>query len=860
MGEYGLKIKNHAAGAIMEKMQGVRDIYDFTDAMLTNSLFLDYLKSAGLKIHKGVSTRQIIGVTFDYGTRSYEDEKKHLEKLIKMRGESEKLKKLLVDCEANKDKYKRYSPAELREKFYVDGFDIEYPNEVIHYVMLYRSVGKAKKGLCMFIDKRMYKKAHDYLWMGLKLPKKNAPIVEIGAYSSLVASTIVDKIQINPDDVLILKDVKSFFKTNVISIETDEQRHCVAKHLKDYEVCNEMFDGQALIDSSIFPEWADGYVLLRQHFTKCAAFNTNIQLFFQDYYGDKYDDAQVADMFGRWHKVKDIKMITTDNAIKWKKFAVTYDYWKERVLQNGGYWGIVKSTHESKLGDAQRMSYQIVNTLSEEIMDAVMQPSIDYVLKLKTDINTYIDYLRRNTSFANDYDVLIALYEQDHSFENSTYWKNRKNYVINTYVTDLKNGRLRQEADNCTIVGSPYALLLHAVGEDIEKDTTLEPEDGVNQCYSERFNDGEYLASFRSPQNARNNIGYLHNRITPEMKKYFNLGKLCIAVNMRCTDFQSRHNGADQDSDSVYVTNQLDIVNHAKNCYRDYPTIVNNIPKDTNIYSNELLNFAKIDNMLAASQLAIGESSNLAQISLSYSYNFDDQKYQDYVCILATIAQCAIDISKRTFNIDITNEIAYIRKQLDIDTHMLPEFWKATSMRGIRKQFKNYECMQQQISKVHNKINSELHCPMNKVFNIAIPRIATNTVMKPMSDYFVKIPSATNIQINKRIESLIRKYSLALYSDRPAGQQQEHDNYLLYRDDFEEMVEEIRNSVVPSKYVGLFSWLIDRAFIITPPIVKNRNKLSVALNKNRPLLLKCLFMVNPEALLACFSKNVVKEA
>ena len=34
--------------------------------------------------------------------------------------------------------------------------------------------------------------------MGIKLPKRNAPIVEISAYASLVGSSIVDKVKINP--------------------------------------------------------------------------------------------------------------------------------------------------------------------------------------------------------------------------------------------------------------------------------------------------------------------------------------------------------------------------------------------------------------------------------------------------------------------------------------------------------------------------------------------------------------------------------------------------------------------------------------------------------------------------------------
>ena len=54
------------------------------------------------------------------------------------------------------------------------------------------------------------------------------------------------------------------------------------------------------------------------------------------------------------------------------------------------------------------------------------------------------------------------------------------------------------------------------------------------------------------------------------------------------TCFQDRNNGSDQDSDSIYCTNQKDIVNWAKHCQKNYPTIVNNIPKDQNKYNNTL--------------------------------------------------------------------------------------------------------------------------------------------------------------------------------------------------------------------------------------------------------------------------------
>lgn len=205
----------------------------------------------------------------------------------------------------------------------------------------------------------------------------------------------------------------------------------------------------------------------------------------------------------------------------------------------------------------------------------------------------------------------------------------------------MKSGKLLQNAENLVIVGSPYAMLLYAAtgkSESVDEDDTFFVENGTIQCYTERFNSGEYLAFFRSPFNSKNNLTYMHNVYHKNLNKYFSLGRQCIAVNMIGTDFQDRNNGADQDSDSGYTTNQTDIVEHARLCYLNYPTIVNNIPKDKNCYRRTMDDYAKIDSGLANSQLDIGESSNLAQIAQTYACNFSDQNiltmYVYYLCSL----------------------------------------------------------------------------------------------------------------------------------------------------------------------------------------------------------------------------------
>lgn len=113
------------------------------------------------------------------------------------------------------------------------------------------------------------------------MPKNDASIVEASAYVSLITSSIIDTLNIHPDNILVLKDVDSTFNREVISVEIDDKRQCYSTRIKDYELSNTLFDGQALIDNSIFPEWGNGYVLLRNHMCKMAAFKSNIQLFFK---------------------------------------------------------------------------------------------------------------------------------------------------------------------------------------------------------------------------------------------------------------------------------------------------------------------------------------------------------------------------------------------------------------------------------------------------------------------------------------------------------------------------------------------------------------------------------------------------
>lgn len=558
MSEYGVKIKNIEAATLYEYNLGIRQKYLSTRAMMTNSLLLDFLKKNGLRISRTGTTKDVVCLTFNMGAKSSKTHIENLEAALRKTKNKDKSTYLQENIQRIKDLKKDFTgrtKEEIRTEYYEHGVDIPYyilnkdtdeyqVDEVIHYKMFYRSTGKAKQGSCMFINEKLYDKAIDFIRMGIELPKDNAPIVEISAYSSLIGSTMVDKVKIPPEDILILNDVNSSYTTKVISIETNNANHCIAKMIENYANHYDMFDGQALIDSSIFPKWANGYILLRQHFCKMASFNTDIQGFFKDYFADEYETAKVVDMFGNKHFAKDIKLITTNNAMKYLKWRdISYDYWCQKVHECGDYFGIVKTAHESKLGDFQRMSYQMINSLDISIIPQVTEKSINYIKQLKSDDDIYMDYLKRTSNFANDHEVMIALYKQNPKIIQSDYFKSRRNNIVDTYLRDVKSGHIIQDGDNLTLVGSPYAMLLHSVGEDVEKDIMFQHEDNTIQCYTERFENGEYLAGFRSPYNSKSNCCYLHNVKNKEAIKYFHFGKLIMAVNTLHTDYEDRGNG-----------------------------------------------------------------------------------------------------------------------------------------------------------------------------------------------------------------------------------------------------------------------------------------------------------------------------
>lgn len=143
---------------------------------------------------------------------------------------------------------------------------------------------------------------------------------------------------------------------------------------------------------------------------------------------------------------------------------------------------------------------------------------------------------------------------------------------------------------------------------------------------------------------------------------------------------------------------------------------------------------------------------------------------------------------------------------------------------------------------------------MNYLYNMEISKIRDNRTTLPMSRFFEKCNAENDRRKSKKVEELIQKYSFELYN---CNISENNDEYLVMQYNFDKLIEDIKQINISRNYQGMMSWLINRAFVITPGLKSNQKIYSTTLNKNRALLLKVLYTINPTVFLQCFkAKNV----
>jgi hypothetical protein len=188
---------------------------------------------------------------------------------------------------------------------------------------------------------------------------------------------------------------------------------------------------------------------------------------------------------------------------------------------------------------------------------------------------------------------------------------------------------------------------------------------------------------------------------------------------------------------------------------------------------------------------------------------------------------------------------------MDIEKNGVPIFWKHVKDYKSKIGDKKFDSA---------KINKDLKCPMNYLMDLKFNNSRSNESTLPMSYFFEKFDLQEDRRKCRKVEELIEKYSIDLFIYNVTHSLD--DDYRYYKNaieiDFEELLDDIKSIYISKNYLGLMSWLIDRAFCITPSIKQNKTTIKNSTNKNKSLLIKILYDINPQNLLKCFSKNCKK--
>lgn len=217
--------------------------------------------------------------------------------------------------------------------------------------------------------------------------------------------------------------------------------------------------------------------------------------------------------------------------------------------------------------------------------------------------------------------------------------------------------------------------------------------------------------------------------------------------------------------------------------------------------------------------------------------------------------QVAIDNAKRAFDIDLTKEIDLIKKDMNIEENGLPLFWQITKKdkRKCKSEDEKKKRLKANKEKIKAKLNEKLICPMNYLYGLQLTKFRSADSTLPMSEFMNKDIKITRSKTSRRIEDMIEEFSLELnefsVDHKDENWKEDKEAYFLLRADFDNLINKIRKIGISKNYTDLMMWLINRAFKISP---KLRDNMKSTTDKNKSILIKVLYEVNPKCFLQCF--------
>jgi hypothetical protein len=616
---------------------------------------------------------------------------------------------------------------EIRRELYKNGFDIiDSQGCKVHMVRYKRSSGSSRVGKCLFIREDLYKPMMDWTMMDLCI--KDGDEIDLAsyeAYISLTLSSMIDTINIKPENVLVLKDEESDITEECMVTEQilDKNNKAILHtERKNVTITNKIWDGESLLDSSLFEhKYKDkGMLLLRNKFVKTCAFNTNIQQYYKKH-NITMNDIKKSPyfLFTKAQKVEDVLLITTPSSLKYCKFGSIDNY----INNMDEVWGVVKydkPTHYFN-GELVQTHYQLLNSLncSKKDVEEILHNTEEYVGLLKNDMAVLKRHLKMQIEqnedskltdeeifekeiegfYSEDYlniskdnhtkDMMYTLLTLNDKIKFTNEFITFQKEIVRSYKNNTRLGHVLVHGNYSVLCGNGLEMLKGSCGKwTIDEGSIIKKR----TIYCNNFKEVKLIGS-RSPHPSPSCIFISQNTIYDEIDTYFNSSKQIVHINSIKENNLEKLSSADYDSDQMLLSDNEKLIEIAERHYKDYPVSVNCVvgKKTPRYYTDE----DKCDLDVKTSKNLIGQIINQAQILESYlnDIRFKMNKEKNInkkrefnktienvfidISTLNILSCIEIDKAKKEFDIDSESELTKIKeKYSDVK---LPNFFKYTA-------------------------------------------------------------------------------------------------------------------------------------------------------------------------------------
>ena len=439
----------------------------------------------------------------------------------------------------------------------------------ITYRRLLGTNGGVKTSTIVYVNQDLWEILDTRINNGRDLNKELVP-AKFEAYRALTCSGSTPIPQ--PNGVIVVPDCMTKFRDNVVLINTDTDGEPELTEADGYEIEHDASDGNGMISpaySRRVNEFLNGDGEHTLSGFNCRNAWTKGMLYTFDFveFAEKVAGGYlVKDVWGNMRDVREADMILTESMLKlWDSYKNWEDY-EDCCRKNHYEFSATKDTPE-ELENVRDTNYQFLQDISmtqDEIRSLCAPTMTEIKDVLGGDYRKSLAYL---CGFGmDDYgaehgrdDYIKALMIEPEMI-NDPFVRKNIHSMIRKRIDDAKKGSIRISANFAMLGTDLYALCQSMFGLPV---TGLL---GAGEIYHRYWIDkgAEYVSCFRAPMTSMHNIRKMKLNRSDDTMHWFQYIKTVCLVNAWDTMLDAL-NGADTDGDTVFVTDNPEIVNNTLN-------------------------------------------------------------------------------------------------------------------------------------------------------------------------------------------------------------------------------------------------------------------------------------------------------